>query len=76
MLLPEGVARVIREEEGLPTQPPGGHDAAALEEVVRHVGGVALVALHRLHVTGERLVRTPVGVAIGFGSKFRKNLVI
>ncbi len=73
MLLPEGVARVVGEEEGLPAQPPGGHDAPALEEVVRHVGGVALVALHRLHVAGERLVRTPAGVAMGFGSNSGKN---
>ena len=51
MFLPEGVTRMIWEEKGLTAQPPGGYDAPALEEIIWHVGGVALVALHSLHVT-------------------------
>ena len=63
MFLPKGVSRVVGEKEGLPSQPPGGYDAPALEEIIWHVGGVALVALHGLNVTREGQVRTPAGVA-------------
>ena len=38
------VSSLRREVEWVPANSPGSHDAFALLEVVRHVGGVALVA--------------------------------
>ena len=46
VLLAQGITRRVREVEGLATETPGRHDAPALEEIVRHVRRVALVARH------------------------------
>ena len=60
MLLSQGITRVWWEVKGLPAQAPCCHNAFALEEVIRHVGSVALVAHHGVHMLGEGLVRAGV----------------
>jgi hypothetical protein len=60
VLLSQRVASIRGEVKGLPAQAPCCHNAFALEEVIRHVGSVALVAHHRVHMLGEGLVRAGI----------------